>query len=91
MRQWEYSQVVVPLGTELQQCQAMGDEGWELVSMAHVNVAPSALALPGQMPAQMGWLLMFKRQKVAVTSGVGASIMVGAASANGNEHGQNRI
>lgn len=91
MRKWEYSQVVVPMGTELQQCQAMGDEGWELVSMAHVNVAVSALALPGQMPAQMGWLLMFKRWKAAVDNNTGASVMIGAASANGNGHGQNRI
>jgi hypothetical protein len=65
MRQWEYHQVVCPIGQELALANQLGIEGWEMVSMAHVNVQPTALAMPG-MQAAMGWLLMFKRRKAPV-------------------------
>lgn len=64
MQQWEYHREVIPLGQEIEICEAAGQDGWECCGMVMAALAPkNRVALASREPpaAQPGLLLLFKR------------------------------
>ena len=79
MCHWEYHQEVIPLGQQLQVCEAAGADGWELCGMVMAALAPktqiAVVSRESPVP-QPGLLLLFKRPLAALN---GQALLSGAA------------